>query len=471
MVLAALVVAVIAGPAVAQSERARFGEGTQAFRLILGALGVSPPPEGNHLLDQPQNRILIVFGRTDVLDRFLPGDLKQFILDGGAVLIATDRRTSDELFREIGVQISGETLTTEPGGGVAYRGSLTECPLVWEYGRPPGSPRPPSGFLFQGMGHEPTVASNLPSGIDRARGVKPLATLFSRGHPVPREIIGRFPTHTSGESLFAVESNSRLWGKGRLLVMADHSVFINDMIMQPDNDNWRFAWNAVDWLCDAGDGRRRTQVALLNDGNLETDFRPSLTMPQPQLSLEDLVPLADQALVGLERENAFNQMLLEATGGLWPILRTLALALTLALLVFGLYRFMQARYRPESRPSAKPAATGNDGLTAIERRQQAVIAQGNLAEAARELAHQAFAAVGLTPSAEAPPPAVTVPGWFPFRHLRWGREVRSLWTLAAQGPTRRVSPAGLRRLDATLRELLGAVAAGRVRLAGSDSAI
>jgi hypothetical protein len=110
-------------------------------------------------------------------------------------------------------------------------------------------------------------------------------------------------------------------------------------------------------------------------------------------------------------------------------------------------------------------------VPAVERRHQAVIAQGNLAEAARELAYQAFVALGLTPTAEALPPAVSVSGGWSFRARRWKREVGDLWTLAARGPVRRISPNALRRLDLTLHNLLAAVAAGEVRLAATDSAI
>jgi hypothetical protein len=111
-------------------------------------------------------------------------------------------------------------------------------------------------------------------------------------------------------------------------------------------------------------------------------------------------------------------------------------------------------------------------VPAVERRHQAVIAQGNLAEAARELAHPAFAAVGLTPTADAPPPTVSVVGrWPPFRAWRWSREVRDLWALAVRGPVRRISPAALQRLDGTLHDLLAAVAAGQLRLADAHSPI
>jgi hypothetical protein len=465
-ILAAALVMFAAGPTLAQPSPAHFGEGTHAFRAVLKNLRLEPPVEGNDLFDQPLRKILIVFGRTEVLDRLLDGRLKRFIEDGGAVLIATDRPTSDALFREIGIRVSGASITTIPRAVTAYR-NMPECPLIWEYGRPAGNGQPPSGFLFQGMGNEPRVASNLPSAIVESQYVLPLATLFAPEHGFSAGR-GRVRQMFNQQSLFAVMGSPLTWEKGRLLVMADHSVFINDMMLQPDNDNVTFAINAVRWLADAGNGQRRTKVVFFDDGQLQTDFNVSLDYPQPQLP--PLVPLADEIVVGLERENAFNKTLLEMAGGPGPILRTIAFLLTLALLFFGLYRFLQGRHRPEPRLPGRLAAL-SAAVPAVERRHQAVIAQGNLAEAARELAHQAFAAIGWTPTADAPPPAVSVSGGWPFRARRWRREVRDLWTLAARGPVRRISPNALRRLDITLHNLLAAVATGKVRLAAADSAI
>jgi hypothetical protein len=468
-ILAAAFAMLAAGPAVAQPTPAHFGEGTHAFRAVLKSLRLEPLPEGNDLLDQPLTKILIAFGRTEVIDQLVEGRLKRFIENGGAVLIATDRPTSDALFKEIGIRISGDGITTIPRAGTAYR-NMPECPLVWEYGRPAGNGQPPSGFLFQGMGNEPRVASNLPSAINESQYVLPLATLFAPEHGFSTGR-GRFRQVFNQQSLFAVMGSPLTWKKGRLLVMADHSIFINDMMLQPDNDNVTFAINAVRWLADAGNGQRRTNVVFFDDGQIQTDFNVSLEYPQPKLP--PLVPLADEIVVGLERENAFNKTLLEMAGGPGPILRTIAFLLTLGLLFFGLYRFLQGRHRPESRVPRLPGrlAALTAAVPAVERRHQAVIAQGNLAEAARELAHQAFAAVGLTPTADAPPPAVSVVGGWPFRARRWRREVNDLWTLAARGPVRRISPNALRRLDLTLHNLLAAVAAGEVRLAAADSAI
>ena len=69
-----------------------------------------------------------------------------------------------------------------------------------------------------------------------------------------------------GPLRFAV--GAQLAGGGRLLVLADHSIFINDMMLQTDNDNIPFAFNVVRWLTDAGNGQRRTDVLFYDDGQI-----------------------------------------------------------------------------------------------------------------------------------------------------------------------------------------------------------
>ena len=262
---------------------------------------------------------------------------------------------------------------------------------------------------------------------------------------------------------------------GRLLVVADHSIFINEMMLQPDLDNGAFAFNVGRWLADTGSANRRTEVLFYEDGRIQTDFSGSLEVPvTPPIPLEALVPLADETVAQLEQENAFNNILLEAVGGPDRIMQMLVMLLTVALILFGLYRFLQSRVQPAPKAYAASADTADQpAISALERRHEAVMAQGNLAEAARELAHQAFASIGLTPGLGATAPKVTLSGpwWIWLQGRRWQPIVDELWALAVRGPVRRISPTRLRSLDASVHELLAAVAAGKVRLAAANSPI
>ncbi len=453
--LAAICMALAADHAAAQAVRVPFGEGTHAFRAVLNKEGLKPLAYPESFDRNPANRVLIILGQSDFLDPWCTdGTLQGFLQGGGAALIATDRATPESLRTALDVHVAGEIVSANP---VDCWDELPACPFVRE--RPSANQtRHP---IFRGLSEPLRLATNNPSYLTKWFPLSDIAELPITGN-------GRRMRQQSARLRFAC---ARDIGRGRLLVLADHSIFINDMMLQTDNDNIGFAFNVVRWLDDAGNGKRRTEVLFYDDGHLQTEFNVSLDYPPP--AVPPLVPLADEIVAGLERENAFNKTLLEMTGGSWPILRTIAGLLTVGLLLFGLYHFLQGRYRPEARVPRLPGrlGAGTAALPAVERRHQAVIAQGNLAEAARELAHQAFAAAGLTPTADSPAPAVSVTGWAPLGTWRWGREVRSLWMLAARGPAHRVSPAALRRLDGTLHKLLAAIAAGQVRLAASNSAI
>ena len=142
------------------------------------------------------------------------------------------------------------------------------------------------------------------------------------------------------------------------------------MMLQPDIENWAFALNVVRWLADTGGGDRRTEVLFYEDGRIQSDFNVSLDMPvTPPIPLEALVPLADETVAQLEQENAFNNMILEAVGGPNRMMELIAGLLTFTFLLFGLYRFLQARIQPNSGATAPwTDAIDRPPTSAIERR-------------------------------------------------------------------------------------------------------
>src|SRR5581483_12210566 len=100
--------------------------------------------------------------------------------------------------------------------------------------------------------------------------------------------------------------------------------------------------------------------------------------PPPLPPLEALVPVVNKFVADLERENVFNLLLLRAFGTQGALLRTLALVLTVVLVLFVFYRFLHSRLRTEPRLPPLPARL--DALIpqvpAAERRHQAALAQG-----------------------------------------------------------------------------------------------
>jgi hypothetical protein len=428
-----------------------FGEGTHAFRAVLNQAGIKPLRTFDELNSDPKHTILIVLGDTQQFDREMSGGRPQaFLRAGGAVLIASDHRTDPALERELRIRVEGRLLK----GPIerCFRREFDDCPFVTY---------PESGTIRAFVGA--ATRNALFQGLERIATNRPS---YLQPHVIPGlPILAYLPA-----GCWFVQQGERAWypeplpfaaagsianGEGRLLLLADHSIFINDMMLQPDNDNIPFAANVARWLADPA-GANRTAALFVEDGQIRTDFDVSLDFTEPPLPpIEALVPLADQALLALEREDFFNKALLRAVGR-DRLLRTMLLVVTLGLLAYGLYAVTRSRFRTDPqvpRNSTAPAHAATP--LALERRQAAQLRAGDLAEAAHELARQTLADLGASPH-------VTVTGSW-WRRRAWGRRLRDLERVAAEGPWWRVTPRRLVRLAAELDELRQAVAAGTVR--------
>ena len=119
------------------------------------------------------------------------------------------------------------------------------------------------------------VASNAPSYLEQRDGtLSPLAWL---PEDIRRESGVLFiPGQTF---LFAAGGKVGVNG-GRALVMADHSIFINEMMIQRDDANVEFSYNCLKWLSEAGGNDPRTKVLFVEDGNVKATFEvPLKDMP------------------------------------------------------------------------------------------------------------------------------------------------------------------------------------------------
>src|SRR5262249_45347042 len=153
-----------------------------------------------------------------------------FLERGGAALIASDRATDGAWHAALGVRVSGRFVRCDRGPPQDRFQNLPHCPLV-------RAPAGESNPLFQGIDH---FATNHPSYLEyfgRPRLVR-LAVFppdSARDDKVPLDLARQF---------FAAGGR---WGPGRVLVLADHSVFINDMLLRADPApyNIRFAANCL----------------------------------------------------------------------------------------------------------------------------------------------------------------------------------------------------------------------------------
>jgi hypothetical protein len=427
----------------AQEGGHSFYRGTEAFRFILQKRDFKPSTL-QQLHDNPAGSILIVFGQTHILNQFEShGGLRRFVELGGAALVATDHDTPDSdgsglpLLRDFGVEIAGQPVLVPEGSADCYRG-FRDCPFV----NPSRVDVPP---LFVDL--NPRVATNRAGYLKVSKpegGEKlPILAVFPRGAaPAPStNSFSRFIPPFGRRAPLPFAAGGRR-GKGRILVLADHSVFINNMLFPLDTGNEEFTQRCLDWL---SDGPEHPDHVLFSDQNglIIEDFRVA-TFDLPPTSLEDtdLVAVADRMVAALEDDNAFNWFLLEHVS-IWQILKVLSIALTVALLAYGVYRLMRARYRTD--PAAPLLAATLVQLAPVPAglapRHRELLAEGNLWEPARALAREFFEAAlrGKLPDTDAPPPFDLDEGWLARRAVQ--KEVQRLWRLARAATPERVTPA------------------------------
>jgi hypothetical protein len=410
-----------AAPAAAQ-EAELLAEGTLVFRWILSEHQLRPLKQVSQLHEEPAKTVLVVLGDLGALEnveRF--GSLRRFVEQGGAVLIASDRPSPPALARLFGVRVTGQ-LVEAPAPGQHYEKGPEKnwpaCPFA--YGLAADGAPPVFEKLTRVATNRPSYLESAgrdgPAGGLRRLGVLPDLCVTRPPGGLPRDIT---------QPLFAVGGEM---GEGRVLILADHSLFINSMMFQKDNENIEFADNCVRWLTGPG---QRDRLLFLEDGAVRTDFVKDV----PEQGF------LNQLLRDLEQRRFFDRLLISLFG-MSGILKGLAVALTVALLAFGFHRLTQARHRVE--PGLPLFATAVARLApagpVIDQRHQALFENGNLWEPARTLARHVFEdALGpLGTPGPTPPAAEAAGGWWHRRAMR--RNVQRLWRLAYGTPPVSVSP-------------------------------
>jgi hypothetical protein len=502
---------------------------TDAFRHLLSEFHLKPLLSFADLQAHPSESLLIVLGNPDCLSKKdFPRGLRSFVEAGGAVLIATDEETNGEagelLASLAGVTVTGEKLVcTNPTEAKVYNGS-PYCPFVQPLADPMGLSGSNNilGMLatIVGVGNRPAlfrapqsdgenlhVATNAPSRLQvKSNGwwlpngfhrlavlpsgcqneikllfLSDIAPLGARRPPRVRQA----PTENL---LFAVVGTV---GKGRVLVLADHSIFINRMLLPGDNGNLEFTANCLHWLrggvSNPAEALRtlnnpdaltklageRNKALFWDDGRIRRDFSVPLAPGpvKPSLDMEPAIVAAiNKTIVRLEDEDYFNRTLLdnldEWAGGRRRLKLYLVYLLTFAAVLLAGYRFLwRSRYRLEPAVLAVPDVINESGaqLSWMDRRRRAMLRSGNVWETAHGLAREYFESAGIVLSGAAPPRVeITQGNW--RRRWRLQRRFARWWRLARGDAPVVIAPKALRRWLRELDELKTAVADGTIRL-------
>lgn len=444
-----------------QPMMSAYRQGTNAFRRVLQRAGYTEPASSLvEVVEDPDNSLLVVLGDATFLNRNHEA-FSQFIQKGGSVLIATDRPGPEKWQDLLGVRV-GESRSSSNSfvycnreGDWVYQGNVN-CPFA----RPLGA----LGEVL--LGNAPRVATNRPGYLscDQQAMLQPFAGFPLDGECVtengtPLQVGGENPKHV-------LAAGGQREGDGRVLVIADHSIFINDMMLRDDLDNIQFAANCLAWL---NGGTLRSRVLLVEEGAIQTNLQEEFLPPLPPP--EALIPLLNEGLHGLQRENLFNRIL----DPFWErILLGVAALLTFFLVAYGWSRLGRSRYREASGspPLEKLLTRQATSAAVVELRHQAMLKEGNLWEAARALARQCFdgafrdtAAVELSQLAAewGEPPRVLVSGGW-WRRWRLGKQARRLWQLAYDPLPVAVSAREFTQLVHEARAVRTALADGTVRI-------
>jgi hypothetical protein len=106
-------------------------------------------------------------------------------------------------------------------------------------------------------------------------------------------------------------------GAGKMLFVADHSFFVNEMLVHEDNA--QFVNNVTRWLCDSD---QRTRLVLINDGNVLPNWTFGESPPSIPLSSllraakygsladlplgDSLLPFLNESISRSQQENELN---------------------------------------------------------------------------------------------------------------------------------------------------------------------
>jgi hypothetical protein len=431
-------------------------DGVEIFCHVLKHFQLEPIPNIDDLRRYPaEETLIVVFGDLTPLDAIR----QQVDLNNVAVLIASDRATgrierignNPENIRIVDSQLApwnliiGGAQVRQPEAD-AYQGK-PRCPML-----KPDPGHPVFRNLRQGL------ATNGPSYLNSWQSDLHLLAEFP-GNCTTNPKQADWKRHDPGY-IYGTRGDDQQ----RTLILAGHGVFMNGMLVQADNDNFRFAVNAVRWLREGPAGAKRKYALMIHEGKALASFDLPLTgMPD--------IPI-NKVLHEIEAQGLLNKFLEEQVG--WHnVLRFLILAATTCLLVYGMYRLFLTRHTQENVPLIvgilPPPAPGRPLL---QQRQLELLSQDNLWEPAQTLARQWFLdhadveAPLWDEADQAPPDCQFRGGW--LARMSLARQVRRLWDFAVRDPARRVTLREFRRLTDLLQTLTAAVQDGRLTFAAQN---
>jgi len=417
-----------------------FGKRYDAFRsmfaqksLSLGTLAEFEQIQG----DDARRWIVVALGDVSKLPTPL-GGWTRFVRRGGALLVASDHGGAPA-GAEFNVIFHPQPVLAPPDVE-CYPADQRDCPLVTDFKE--GSP------LFENL---EMIALNRSGYLDVLGGFPEwTSATLPRG---PTDATGR---NVGGKPVIYGAAE----GDGRFLFVADHSIYINETMLNQDDDvlNAPFAVNTVSWLINTRDAAE-LKVLFLEDGRpidewidpryVSGDW-PTSTMQEKLQTLDKLLRAIDRMILEQQARRdpqtgltLYNQSIRNWESQRPPgaFLRAALWGLAAFVLMATLGWLLGRRAPPPERVAAaqsdKPAAPPPYGpkmeddpthRSLLDRRRIEMLEEGHYVDLARRLSR-----VWLTQQLGAPPSGpptepFVIKGTSPRLRERW----REAWRLATE---------------------------------------
>lgn len=414
----------------AQQPVAIPGGGTELFRALLDREGIQPVTQ-RELSNQPwasDDLIVVVVGATHPRDwQYDPLQwVRNAITANGAALVATDsgaqvfRHDQPPNFNNAAADFNGGTVRADWND--CHR--QTDCPFAVPVSPDEvlggGQKAGPVWGLFRGL---TKLATNQPTYIEMRGNFggeyqHPLARL-------PKSSFDAFGRRFNTPPTLAVGGDGprqRFTDRPgyAFLAVADSSIYINQMVMEPGTDNLEFTLRTIEYL--QGPEKLRKRCLFFENGKVIEKFdglRSALAKPKPKIPPEampnigplfgkhqdKLVAFLDAKADELQTNDVLHRGLVGRPGSegerrsfaKW--VEAAVVLASIAVIVVLLRRTLRARQPMDVPPppstGAGVARTGPPGV--FDRRQKELVRRNNLYEPVRNLMREFFDAVGAPP--------------------------------------------------------------------------
>jgi hypothetical protein len=466
----------VAQPAPAKVEIA--ADGTDLFRALLDRKGIMPVKQKEMRNMRYDDVIVVVIGDQRFTNFGRPVDFaRAAVSSGGAALVATDSSL------DMGWSV------IDGRGQASVVGAPVECTDADQVlaGRDPADPpdaapkpRPNCPYAVPVFFDDPRAAPDRDSDIGKVfRGLNRVATNspgYIRSDQLSGEFrfpLARFPADTFSfgarlrNAWFAIGGDGAgQFNNYQYLAMADHSVFINQMLLEPGTDNLELAYRSIEFLQGPNQRKRclfiENGTVVENFDGLRKAFANQNPMPIPDLGAmqEKLVDLGNAIVDDIQTRDVPNTILTR-TLGLPRILWALLILGAIYATVYLIRRWTGTRKPTDlpPPPTVAGAPTGPPGV--FDRRQKELLRRDNVYEPIRDLVREFFVSLGIHGDQGPRHPKLVISDMV-RKPDSLRQAVRDFWKLA-YGPPQEVGLSRWRELEPYFVRLREAHADGKWR--------